>query len=209
MVEIEALILNLNQKYFAISKRRGRYHRNTIMKLSFKWTMGTRELSRHNDKRPEFHPKRSSNIQWNSFFIISRIFVRDLIFCKPIIIILVRFKVLTVSHSFCSGWISMNPSYLNGPLHEVAKRFRPTREIIIKLVQWEHFPSLSEGILILRFVYCYIHYLWSKPDGPRFMVNLWMLILDRLFGRLYSLNQNPICRSPNHSSVLSKNQNIG
>ena len=112
-------------------------------------------------------------------------------------------------HSFCSDWISMNPSYLNGPLHEVAKRFRPTREIIIKLVQWEHFPSLSEGILILRFVYCYIHYLWSKPDGPRFMVNLWMLILDRLFGSLYSFNQNAICRSPTHSSVLSKKQNIG
>ena len=98
----------------------------------------------------------------------------------------------------------MNQSYLNGPLHELAKRFRPKRELLLKFVHRNIY-----AIYMLRYIYCYIRYLWSIPDGPVFMVKLWMLILDRLFVRLYSLNQDPICRSPNHSSVLSKNQNIG
>ena len=108
---------------------------------------------------------------------------------------------------------SMNQSYLNGPLHEVVKRFRPTREFINTIKKGEHYPSLSEGINFLRDIYnlcrsISIH-LWSIPDGPVFIVKVWMLILDRLFGRLYSFNQNPICRSQNHSSILSKKQNIG
>ena len=42
----------------------------------------------------------------------------------------------------------------------------------------------------LRFIYFYIRYQWSIPDGPVFMVKLWMWILDHLCGRLYSVNQN-------------------
>ena len=98
----------------------------------------------------------------------------------------------------------MNQSYLNGPLHELAKQFRPKKKLLLKFIHRNIY-----AIYMLRYIYCYIRYLWSIPDGPVFVVKLWMLILDRLFGRLYSLNQNPICRSPNHSSVLSKNQNIG
>ena len=103
----------------------------------------------------------------------------------------------------------MNPAYLNGPYHELAKRFRPAREMIINFLQWERSPSLREGIQFLRAIYCGIRYQWSIPDGPVFMVKVWMVILDIFFGRLYSFNQNPICRSPNRSSVLSKKQNIG
>lgn len=107
----------------------------------------------------------------------------------------------------------MNPSLLNGPTHEWFKRFRP-RKIIINGV---HYRGPREGIMNgLRSIYFYIRYLhlylcyhWSNPDGPGFMAKLWMLISDHLFGRLYSFNQNTICRSPNHSSVLSKKQNIG
>ena len=111
------------------------------------------------------------------------------------------------SHSFCSGWkSSMNQSYLNGPFQELNKRFRISVKII---TEKRYLSSLYQGINYLRFAYCYICYLWSKSDGPLFMFKLWMLILDRLFRRLYSFNQNPICRSPNHSSVLSKKQNIG
>ena len=72
----------------------------------------------------------------------------------------------------------MNPSYLNGPVHELAKRLRPTKEMIIKLVQWDHFPSLREGILILRGVYWAIRYYWSTRGGPVFIVKLWLWILD-------------------------------
>ena len=96
----------------------------------------------------------------------------------------------------------MNQSYLNGPLHELAKRLRRT-------------TKLRDGnsnywiIQLLSFTYHYIRYQWSNPDGPVFMLKLWILILDLFFKRLYPLNQNLICRSPNHSSVLSKKQNIG
>ena len=69
----------------------------------------------------------------------------------------------------------MNPSYLNGPIHQLAKRFRPT----IELLNEDHYPSLPEVIQLLRFIYCYIRYLWSNSDGPVFMVKLWMLIMDR------------------------------
>ena len=103
----------------------------------------------------------------------------------------------------------MNPSYLNGPVHELAKRLRPTKEMIIKLVQWDHFPSLREGILILRGVYWAIRYYWSTRGGPVFIVKLWLWILDIFFRRLYSFNQNPIYRSSNHPSALSEKQNIG
>merc|ERR1712203_792211 len=60
----------------------------------------------------------------------------------------------------------------------------------------------------LSFIYFYIRKQWLNPDGPVLMVKLLMRILDHLCGRLYSFNQNPICRSPNHSSVLSTKQNI-
>ena len=100
----------------------------------------------------------------------------------------------------------MNQSYLNGPFQELNKRF----PILVKIIAEKRYPSsLHQGINYLRFAYCYIRYLWSKSDGPVFMFKLWMLILDRLFGNLYPFNRNPICRSPNHSSVLSKKQNIG
>ena len=101
----------------------------------------------------------------------------------------------------------MNPSYLNGPLHESAKQFR-MKELKAKILNGDH-PSLSEGINILRWAYFLIRYQWTNPDGPVFIVKLWMLIMDGVFGRLYSFNQDPICRSSNHSSVLSKKQNIG
>ena len=97
----------------------------------------------------------------------------------------------------------MNPSYLNGPWNENMKRFRKT-----DFVTGEN--GAPEGIINgLRFCCSFIRYLWSNPDGPVFMVKLWMLILDGLFGRFYSFNRNPICRSSNHSSLLSKKQNIG
>ena len=44
MIKVEALILILNQNYFAISQRRRRDHQNKFLKPSFKKTMGTREL---------------------------------------------------------------------------------------------------------------------------------------------------------------------
>ena len=88
----------------------------------------------------------------------------------------------------------MKPSYVNGPRHELAKQSRLAREIIVKLMKGDHYPSLSEGVNFLRYIYCYM---------------LSMLMLDRFFERGYSFNQNPICRSPNNSSVLSKKQNIG
>ena len=103
----------------------------------------------------------------------------------------------------------MNPSYVNGPRHELAKKSRLAREIIVKLMKGDHYPSLSEGVNFLRYIYCYMRYLWSIPDGPVFIVKLSMLMLDRFFERGYSFNQNPICRRPNNSSVLSKKQNIG
>ena len=100
----------------------------------------------------------------------------------------------------------MNTSYLNGPFHEVFKRFRPD-DFSYLVAGWnQRLPGEMNG---LRFLYFYILYLWSNPDGPVFMVKLWVLILDLLFGRLYSFNRNPICRSSNHSSLLSKKQNIG
>ena len=55
----------------------------------------------------------------------------------------------------------------------------------------------------------YVRYLWSTPDGPVFILKLLIATLDKWLGRLYPLNQNPICQSTNHSSVLSKKQNIG
>ena len=103
----------------------------------------------------------------------------------------------------------MNQSYLNGPLHEMFKRLKTTKEILTKLLQWDHIPSLRDGILVLRFVYYAIGYHWSTPDGPVSIVKVWMLFMDIFFGRLYPLNQNPICRSANHSSILSKKQYIG
>ena len=103
----------------------------------------------------------------------------------------------------------MNPSYLNGPLHELSKRFKPTRELMVKLIRRDHYPSLYEGLQLLGGVYWVIHYCWSTRDGPVFIVKLWMLFSDVVFGKLYSFNQNPIWRNPNHSSVLSKKQNLG
>merc|ERR1712227_261088 len=99
---------------------------------------------------------------------------------------------------------SMNSSYLNGPHHRVFKQFRPNDFVRNGDQNWPPRESING----LRFGYFFIRYLWSNPDGPVFMVKLWILILDALFGRFYSFNRNPICRSPNHSSLLSKQQNI-
>ena len=108
----------------------------------------------------------------------------------------------------------MNKSYLNGPYHEIIRQLhRPmhrAKDMTYKLLQWDHFPSLREGILILRAViYWAIRYYWSAPDGPVFIVKLWIWFLDIVFERFYSLNQSRICRTLNHSSILSKKQNMG
>ena len=93
-------------------------------------------------------------------------------------------------------------------IYEWFKRFRPAK--IKPFNDFHYFSRPPVGIINgLRFIYFYIRYQWLNPDGPVFMVKLWMRILDHLCGRLYSFNQNPICRSPNHSSVLSTKQNIG
>ena len=109
----------------------------------------------------------------------------------------------------------MNQSYLNGPFHEWSKRIHPYKELGKKLFSGDQKPSLLEGIQLLggvnwvQIILGGIHHFWSIPDGPVFMVKVSMLMLDRFFERGYSFNQNPICRSPNHSSVLSKKQNLG
>ena len=102
----------------------------------------------------------------------------------------------------------MNPSYLNGQLHDMYKPFRPNdfSHLSTGENQFKPWKWIDKG---LRLLYIYIRYLWSNPDGPVFMVKLWMLILDRGFGRMYSFNRNPIRRSPNQSSLLSEKQNIG
>ena len=93
-------------------------------------------------------------------------------------------------------------------IYEWFQRFRPA-----KIKQYngsQYFSRPPVGIINrLRFIYFYIRYQWSNPDGPVFMVKLWMWILDHLCGALYSSDRNPICRSPNHSSLLSTKQNIG
>ena len=109
----------------------------------------------------------------------------------------------------------MNQSYLNGPLHELSKRFHPFKAITNKLFSGDHYLRLGEGVQLLgavnwvQFISGAIHHLWSTPNGPVFIVKLWIVFMDILFGKLYSFNQNPICRNPNHSSVLSKKQNLG
>ena len=109
----------------------------------------------------------------------------------------------------------MNQSYLNGQFHEFIKRFRRTEESTSDQ-EGTHFLRSTLYTFLRIYNYChngffviYIRYLWSQPDGPDFIVKLLMLFLDAWFQRLYSFNRNPICRSNNHSSVLSKKQNIG
>ena len=93
-------------------------------------------------------------------------------------------------------------------IYEWFKRFRPAK--IKPFNGCHYFARPPVGIINrLRFIYFYIRYQWSIPDGPVFFVKLWIWILDHLCGRFYSSSQNPICRSPNHSSVLSRKQNIG
>ena len=93
----------------------------------------------------------------------------------------------------------MNPSYLNGPLHEYLKRFKT----------WPEEDNDVRFCYGLLEKFCYIRYLWTNPDGPVFIVKLWFAFMDVIFAKLYSFNQNPIRRNPNHSSVLSKKQNLG
>ena len=105
------------------------------------------------------------------------------------------------SISFCSGWKgSMNPSYFNGPFHEWVKRFEKDATEVSGVINW-----LCYGILMH---FCYICFLWSIPDGPVFIVKLLIAFLDKYLPSFYCLNQNPICRSQNHSTILSKKQNI-
>ena len=93
-------------------------------------------------------------------------------------------------------------------IYEWFKRFRPAK--IKPFNGCHYFTRPPVGIINrLRFIYFHIRYEWSIPDGPVFIVKLWIWILDHLCGRFYSSSQNPICRSPNHSSVLSRKQNIG
>ena len=99
----------------------------------------------------------------------------------------------------------MNESYLNGSFHEWVKRLREVR--IQKNERNWH--KLCFWISVR---YRYLRYVCSTPDGPLFIVKLLIAVLDYLWyygGRFYLFNQNPICRSSNHSSVLSKKQNIG
>ena len=113
----------------------------------------------------------------------------------------------------------MNPSSWNGPVDEWNKRFRPPKIKFNELNYWgppvRKFNELNYwgppvGIINgLRWLYCFIRYQWSNSNGPVFIVKLWMLIADHFFGRIYSFNQNSICRNSNHSSVLSRKQNIG
>ena len=109
----------------------------------------------------------------------------------------------------------MNQSYLNGPLHELIKRFHPIKELVKLLFSGDPYPTLREQIQLLggvnwvQFILSAIHYHWSTPDGPVFIVKLWFVFMDIIFGKLYSFHRNPICRNPNHSSVLSKKQNLG
>ena len=95
----------------------------------------------------------------------------------------------------------MNQAYFNGPYHEWEKRFKKDAEEIPGVIHWLCY--------IILFHFCFIRYLWSIPDGPVFIVKLWILIMDVFYAGFYSFNKNPICRSQNHSSVLSKKQNIG
>ena len=103
----------------------------------------------------------------------------------------------------------MKPSYLIGPRHELSKRIRLTRELIVKIMKGDHYPRLSDGIHFFSFIYSYFRYLWSIPDGPVLMVKIWMLFLDRCCERFFFFNQNPIRRDTNHAPILSKKQNIG
>lgn len=107
----------------------------------------------------------------------------------------------------------MNQSYLNGPIHELSKRFRFRfwiKELTIKPFSRDYLfllEVIQRGFILP--VLGGIHLLLSIPDGPVFIVKLWFIFIDVIFGKLYSFNQNPICRNPNHSSVLSKKQNLG
>ena len=71
----------------------------------------------------------------------------------------------------------MNPSYLNGPHHDVFKRFRPNDFVRNGNQQWPP-TGIAGGFIVLRFGYFYIRYLWSNSDGPVFMVKFLMMILD-------------------------------
>ena len=69
-------------------------------------------------------------------------------------------------------------------IFEWFKRFRPAKVKPFNNA-CHYFARPPVGIINrLRFIYFYIRYQWSIPDGPVFMVKLWMWILDHLCGRL-------------------------
>ena len=76
--------------------------------------------------------------------------------------------------------------------------------------RYSYFSRVPNGIInALRLVYFFIYHKWSKSDGPRFPIKIFIVIMDGVFGQFYRLNKNPIHRSSKSSSILSNKQNIG